>query len=283
MLLKTLLETPDGKVKLNPEKRFVVPVYLLTDDPNNLVSFGALLQSQSTPMTVSPEGPVLLRYFTASYTAACTVYLQRFTGAFSRNLMNRPVHIDLVAGNGQRPLILPTELFIPEEYALAVQFTDLSGAPNGAYFVGCGARFLVRRFPSRANLLKMIAAKRALSASIEPFWLIPETDITALGVGATANVILRVPDDAHFEAVKVLSTSTGPFTFRLKEDGTNYEIANGVVHSAAGSGNAQYPFIFPESYFLDRKTRLLLQITNLHGFANTIYFCLLGKRYMTAS
>jgi hypothetical protein len=48
--------------------------------------------------------------------------------------MNEPVHSAAFVGTAERPSILPKPLLIQPNSTVALDITDLSGAPNEVYF-----------------------------------------------------------------------------------------------------------------------------------------------------
>ncbi len=127
-----------------------------------------------------------------------------------------------------------------------------------------------------------------LKRHVRPFWLLTdsgeaEPTITTVAANATANpVAMPVDTQGHFEAFYCLSQSTGPYTVIIFDPGKRRNLMNREIHIRTLGGNAEQPFIFPESYFMnveDGQRSLMVTFRNLTNVQNQIRFALVGRRW----
>lgn len=120
---------------------------------------------------------------------------------------------------------------------------------------------------------------------IRPYWLNSNPEQIVLAANGVSGPVPFVVDEAlgHFEIYYMVCQSTGPFTFRIVDEGRNYWWSNREIHVDTAAGTAQRPFIFPETYFLNTSggtRQLTISCTDISGAANTIRMVLVGRRFV---
>ena len=164
-------------IYVNPAKRYVKPFWQTTDP--DVVTVPANGNSGIVPMSIDQStGHFEVFYF--EYEADGPFSIQIFDEGNRNFLMNRPVHINTIAGNARRPFILPETIFINVARGtrqLSLVFYDLSGAENDIQFTMVGRRFTYKEAPietfqqfdayygdkERTNLFFMTTSKAILA------------------------------------------------------------------------------------------------------------------------
>jgi len=119
---------------------------------------------------------------------------------------------------------------------------------------------------------------------IKPYWLTTTPETVALAANAVSGPIPFVIDESmgHMEIYYLVAQATGPFTFRIKDEGRNYYWSNREVHVDTVIGVAQRPFILPETYFLNASAgtrQLTIEMTDISGAPNNVRIALVGRRF----
>lgn len=120
---------------------------------------------------------------------------------------------------------------------------------------------------------------------VKPWWLVTNPETVNLGANGVSGPIPLVVDEAlgHCEVYYLVAQATGPFTFRIKDEGRNYWWSNREVHVDTVAGVAQRPFIFPETYFINTSggtRQLTIQYTDISGAPNAIRVALVSRRFV---
>lgn len=289
-MLPTYLKNPDGSVYINPAKRHVKPYWLTTEAitiPPEIVVLAAGATSPPITMPIDTQGHFEAFYSMADRTGAATILL--FDPGTNRFLMNREIHIDtIVSGGGgagvaagfgaARPFIWPESYFFNVEdagRAVIATFRDLSGAPNNIRFTLHGRRFYTKESPPEVYQKMYEYFGRKERTNI--YFL--TTDAAALiPAGGVLASTARVTDEADFEIYKVNVVSDGAFTFRLRDVATNRTLSNGVISNTIGSGVAEFPFIFPEPWLVERNYQIGIEMTDLSAAPNNVFMTFIGRR-----
>jgi len=292
MPLATFIEVtgrnPDGSVrrgvKINPVKPFVRGYWMI--DPNNetvtLAAQGAAGDSATVRFNINSQGHFDWVYTMGVSTGAYS--LEFYDAQSNRRLQNRPVNSLHIVGIATRPFRLPKDYFLDvgkSAREVSCVIRNLTGTQNLVRLVLYGRRFYHREMPEGMadEVIKSLAPKW----NEYSFFLVPrETNmdgtVTAVGANARAVFMFDQDDNADFEVQKLMITSTGTFTFELRENDKRQVIATGAIDSTMGSGNSEFPFIFADTFLLERKKQLLLEVTDTSGNSNSIFATLAGKR-----
>lgn len=290
MALKLFKKKADGRLEINPLKHATFPYYLCTDAPNTVVVVPAGGNTSApTPMTVTQEGPFEGFYLTGQYNNAVMIRIQ--DQAAKRMLMNREIHWDTIVGGtggaagdgdlGIRPFILPQTMFLHQRRSLIVDFRDLAAAGANVRFAIGGRRF----YPTAAasnDLQKFIKQKVDRYGVATPYFLTTDAQVNIAGPGTTT-WRMSVGAEAHFVGYKLsyVTTLAADPTFYLTDAETGRVIMNGntvagIMQAADGIGTAQFPYIFPEPWFIERNGAINLTLTA--AGAGIFYFTIAGIR-----
>lgn len=280
-MIPTYIKKPDGSVFINPAKRNVKSFALVTNPTTSTMSAGGTTPPLTMP--VDTQGHFEAFYAVADRTGPCTVTL--FDPGTSRYLMNREIHIDTIvsgiSGNGgQRPFIWPESYFMNVEdagRALVAQFRDLSGASNTVRFMLEGRRFYTKEAPPQVyqKMYEYFGRKERTNV----YFLTTDQDVSLTASSTTINSsFMRVTDEADFEIYKICSVSQGAYEWTLRDTSTGRILSNDYTSNTCRTGNAEYPYILPEPILIERNYSLQLDIRNLSGATNNVYFTLIGRR-----
>ncbi len=292
---------PDGSVAIDPQTgrpirgikvsplKLHVRGYWLVSDP-----IAAALTPAASADLAGPE--TQLRFLIDSQGHFDWAYIMGIsTGEYSlafydpgsnRLLQNRPVHNQNVVGSPFRPFRLPMPYFFnvgdaQREFSIAIR--DLSTVANTVRLVLYGRRFYHKEASPQIaqEIMEKFALRgfREYSYFLGPLEMRFDGTVEALAAGASTTLTFDCDDAVDFEAHKLMVRSTqGSFSFTLRERDKNRILANGTVVSPSGWGNAEFPFYLGDSFLLERKRQLLLEITNTAALASRIYPTIAGKR-----
>jgi len=288
--VSSFVRNAGGKLVPNPSKLDVQSFYLVPDNPNNPVTVGAGATSPPILFTVGQDGPFEGFYLTHEKTNQTLMTVDIYDEAARRHLMNRPVHIDTIMGQtltavgpragGIGPHLFAETLFMQTSRSLSMTFVD-GAAGNTVWPSVVGRRFYNYANPSES--MAMAVEKRGARARFStPYFLTTTEDVSVAGAATGQQFFLQVTPEAHFEWFKLMVVSTGAFSFRLYDARNNRAITNDFIHVSAAAGQASFPMVLPEPILYQANTRLRLEINELSGAANDIYFTMGGRRIYVA-
>jgi len=278
---KTKQQVTQKVIFVNPAKRYVKPFWQTTDP--GVVTVAANGNSGIVPMTIDQStGHFEVFYF--EYEADGPFTIQIFDEGNRTFLMNRPVHINTIAGNGRRPFILPETMFINVARGtrqLSVILYDLSGASNDIQFAMVGRRFIFKEAP--IEVFQTFDEYYGDKERTNLFFLTTSKAIESLAPNTPTDYEFRVTSDSFFEVIKNMAASDpvdANFNITLKEygSGRTFSPEGTPIRRDLIFGNGQYPHIFPESYLFERDYRILAQITNLEAVDIDVYLTMCGRR-----
>ena len=260
------------------------------------------LGAQPVAMPIDDKGPFEIIYstrfgkFTSGPNAGQSTNkytLVLFDPAKRPLLMNREIHAGTMTGGfgsslgagfgtalenaGGRPFVWPQSWFMePEENesALFVAFRNLTVDSIEVHFALHGVRYYDLKTFEEAKEKKM--AMYGDSRVAWPYFYTTDTDVDlapAPGAGSSDEFDMRITDDADIEIFKMMKASDASFLWRLQEKSSGKRFldsagpgvagaANGV-HSDFGFGDGEFPFIPFETMYYEKKTKLILVLTNL--------------------
>jgi hypothetical protein len=274
---------PDGRpvmgIAPNPPKQHVRSFWIPPAEGESVV-LGAL-GSTELHFEIDQQGHFDWAYIVGVSTGA---YLLRFfDGGCQRLLQNKPVHSVTVVGSAQRPFRLPQPYFFnvgDSQRELQCTITDLTGVSNTVRLAIYGRRFY--HHEAQPDVAAMIAKKFGGGWRTYTYFLVPKESIdgaaVTLAAGASDTFTFDMDNDAHTELTKFMFSSTGAFTFRLRERDTNRALMTDVVHNLNGIGNAEFPFNFADGYLLEANKQLLIEVTDISGQTNNLFLTLAGRR-----
>ncbi len=280
---------PDGKpiigLAINPVKNFVRGYWL--DPAINQISVTLTAQGTVGDNTVlnfliDQQGHFDWAYILGVSTGLYS--LDFFDGGTNRRLQNRPIPNTLIVGNAFRPFRLPEPYFFnvgDSQREIQITVRNLTAVENTIRLVLYGRRFYHKEAPPEVAMeivKKFDRGWRTYSYFLVPLETDSQGDITAVGANATVTFTLESDDDADTSLQKLMADSTGAFTFQIRERSTNRTLGNGVIHNQNGWGTAEFPFLFADTYLLERKKQLLIEVTDISGNTNTVRLGAAGRR-----
>ncbi|MCC6752045.1 MAG: hypothetical protein IT371_30615 [Deltaproteobacteria bacterium] len=291
--IPALIQDPcSGTVFLNPVKGDVDSYYMSNvPHPTGITApFGTQQCSLTPPLLQGNQGDMeivkLMSVSTGRFSALIT---DTWT---NRQYMNKPVSSNMVFGTSQLPFGLYETIFLPATTSLAVQVTDMSGAPNDVRIVAHGRRFM-GNCGGKAALQSPFMSRRT-----HPYWLTFDrgAEVTVDAGAVNAQFTMTVPSSADFLCWLVMDDSTvsaeDAITVRILE-GTSGQILmdralslrqfvasptvpvagfpGGVVRSTA------FPFAWTFTHLFKRATQVIVEVTNSAGVPQTLRMAFHGQ------
>ncbi len=210
--------------------------------------------------------------------------LEFFDPGTRRNLQNRPVHSSCIVGVGQRQFRLPEPYFFnvgDSQRQLMCYLRDLSGASNTVRLNLIGRRIYHKEAPPDVALdLQRIfgMGSRTYSYFLTPNEIRDNGTTPAVTGNGTASFTFESDASADTEIQKLMVSSTGAFSFTLRERDTNRLLMPNAVHSQNGWGNAEFPYFWADTYLIERQKQVIMDVTDLSGSTNYIYPVMAARR-----
>jgi len=210
--------------------------------------------------------------------------IEFFDPGSQRRLQNRPINSDTIVGNAQRQFRLPEPYFFnigDAQRQLKCYLRDLSGAENTVRLNLVGRRIYHKEAPPDValDLERMFGfGSRTYSYFLTPNETRMEGTVTPVTGNGTRSFTFESDASADTEIQKLMMSATGAFTFTLRERATNRLLMPNPVHSQNGWGDAEFPFIFPDTYLLERQKQVIMDVVDLSGSTNYIYPVMAGRR-----
>lgn len=210
--------------------------------------------------------------------------LSFFDPGSQRRLQNRPIHSTCIVGVGQRQFRLPEPYFFnigDAQRQLKCYLRDLSGAQNTVRLNLVGRRIYHKEAPPDValDLERMFGyGSRTYSYFLVPNETANDGTVTAVVGSGTASFTFESDASADTEVQKLMVSSTGAFSFTLRERATNRLLMPNTVHSQNGWGNAEFPFYWADTYLLERQKQVIMDVTDLSGNTNFIYPVMAARR-----
>lgn len=308
--MPTIFSKKDGSVLgINKKRIYETPFFLNTNPPNNIVTIPNGLTSKATSLRVSAEGPMQILELGArrdndeKYTATSVIMTMQ-DGASTHSLMNAPCHIDTIFGEGGEMYPLPEGLYVDENRALSVVFTDIEPTfpppatqpPKFAQITGSAAKYnQITKDPTLAKIRERLKTRQFLSM---PYWYTFDNGRVTLPPLETQQVTIDVGFDHHFEIHQLSVVSDGEFAINIIDMSKGESIINApsnsnyMVNSRLWFGKTGYPYRFHEPIIVFTSQTLLIQLQDLSGIpydpknlrtkpGNNIYLTLGGRRITT--
>jgi hypothetical protein len=296
----------DARKRFSPEwwRRAIVPSWLTMD-----------ITDQELPLTISAAGtltkpvhfkqnygsaegldynlgqPFLAKYFLYSdcpaRTGTSTVNVRFRNPGMARDYMNRPIHIRNMAGTAQLPFRLREPLFFPSDQNILAEFAQYTGASTTFRFYMFGSQMfaydpILQRYPEeRVKLHDLIRKLGNRMRYIHPYWLTTDLSDVTIPDQSNATYYAKCGDDGCVEIFGMTAVSSkSEFQVEISEVETRTTLHNGAITQTNGIGTGSLPFKFPTSYLLPPGARIKLKFTDIGtaGAANTVYFCLFGRK-----
>lgn len=282
---------PDGRpiegIGINPIKPHVRSYWLA--DPNN-ASIALAASAGANQAGAQSELNFLIDF--QGHFDWCSIVgvstgdfvLEFFDPGTQRRLQNRPIHSDCIVGVAQRQFRLPEPYFFnigDAQRQLKCYLRDLSGATNTVRLNLIGRRIYHKEAPPDVALdLERIFGygSRTYSYFLVPNETANDGTVTPVAGNGSASFTFESDASADTEVQKLMVSSTGAFTFTLRERATNRLLMPNAVHSQNGWGNAEFPFFHADTYLLERQKQIIMDVVDLSGSDNYIYPVMAARR-----
>ncbi len=280
----SLVGLKDGRIAACEKRRlYEYPFFLLTDPPNNDVTSTANLTSPETTMRVSGEGPVQLTQLGAVRDAthgAVLVWLKMKDGSQQIKISNVPLHIDTIFGVGGQMYPLPEGMYVDEDRALSMAFTDLTGSGTLSRVCAVGAKYTqLQNDPSLTRVKERLKASEFLSAP--QFYGINDGK-AVLTAFQTLQFTILLNGSQNFEIHQLSAVSTGDFLLNIVDMAKGESIINAPrngnypLPASLFVGNGSNPYRFHEPILTFGGQTLLVTLVDTSGAPNTVYLTLGG-------
>ncbi len=280
----SLIGLKDGRIAAVEKRRlYETPFFLLTDPPHNDVLSLANVTSTETAMRVSGEGPVQMTQFGAvrdDAHGAVLVQLYMKDGTQRIQLSNVPLHIDTLFGQGGQMYPLPEGLYIDEDRAMSVTFTDLTGFGTLSRICAVGAKYSqLQNDPSLARVKERLKASEFLSTP--QFYGVNDGKVV-LTAYQTLQFTIQINGGQNFEIHQLSAVSTGTFLLNIVDMSKGESIINAPrngnypLPSSLFVGDGSYPYRFHEPILTFGGQTLLVTLVDTSGAGNTVYLTLGG-------
>lgn len=298
---------------INPTKRHVRPFWLLPSDPDEQEITLAAAGSPGDRVTniafeVDTTGHFEIAY--AMFTALDNVdapnsnfLVEIFDGGNNmKGLQNTEVHARAVAGTARRPFIWPETYFVNTQNAartIYMNFRNLHSTAIRIRWAFHGRRWY--HLDADASVQRAIREKfeqmektytyfltLSLVASQYPPSTPEGANAPALTLAAGQTLaensapFFWATNEADTDIHKLTYFATGPFEFQLREEQSGRTLSNGWVQVTSGWGDGEFPFVFPETFLVERNYKVLFEVHDLSGAQNLIYPVMTGRRLQYA-
>lgn len=271
---------------INPAKPFVRSYWIPGVDPNSNVSIVlAGNASVNVDFVIDDQGHFDWKYLVGISTGA---YVLRFYDVGKNRLLsNKPIHSSCIVGSAQRPFVLPENYFFnvgDSQRVMRCQLTDISGNPNTIQLSIQGRRYYHKDAdPDVAMQMRKVFGdgERTYSYFLAPLQCDDTTGLPpTLGALGTLTLTLQSDAGADTELKKLMMASTtgGSFTVKIFDRAKNKFLMNDIVANNEMFGNAEFPYIFPDSFLLERQKYLFFYLTDTSGAPNVVYITAAGRR-----
>ena len=292
---------PDGTPKkgwgINDIKMFVRGYWLTPPEkcsdqlPVSLTAFGTPGDTVILTYIIDTQGHFDWAYIMGeiSGTVVNGFSLEFFDAQRNRRLQNKPVLSNNMVGSAFRPFMLPEPYFFDvgdSSREIQIIVRNLETTTRTVSLTLYGRRFYHKEMPPQ--LAQEVREKWALKGyRTYPYFLAP-VEVPANGVvvdsiapSGTFTFTFDMDDDADMECRKLLMSpvsSFASFTFALREREFNRTISNGAILGTLGFGTPEFPVNLLDSFLLERKKQLLLEITNTGIAPITLTPMIAGRR-----
>ncbi len=109
-----------------------------------------------------------------------------------------------------------------------------------------------------------------LAPSTNPIVLVANTESGKIPITTTS--------DGAFEAEIFTAKRTGEALIKIEDPGRKMTLMNDWIHLDTIAGSGLLPFILPSSIYVEASSALTVNLRDISGFANTIYFDMGGRK-----
>lgn len=271
------LQYEDGQIikglQPNPIKRHVRD-YTLASDPVTITLAGS--GTGFVDFVVDQQGSFEWRSIVGTSTGVFSI--EFLDNGREVNLQNRALHSNTVIGTARRPFRLPVPYMLSTvgggRRAIRASLTDLSTSTNTIRLNLKGRRWYQNEAPP--DVQAQMQAEINKRAAMYDYWLTTEEAFTLDGSG-NGQAIIRAGHEADTEIYKLMLQSANPFTFKIREESTLRTLMSDFIDSRNGMGNAEFPYIFADTYYFERDRFLIIEVEG--GTASEeLFITMAGRR-----
>lgn len=282
----------DGGIPMSvyPLKQHVRPYWMLPN-PTTVALSGVGAHGQ-TQFLIDLEGHFEWERFVTRPQDApgslTQVVVSLFDPQKNRKLMNRPVHWQTLAAVVDRAFWLPEPyLFnVGDGYrSLSVDLKKLDAGDIVIELAMLGRRYYQAEAPP--EIAKQMYRMLGDEERAHVYWMTynevaGDGTPPTIAIGDTEEFVFRADDNADTDLHKLMvPAGTGDFAFTLRERDTNRQIMNGQINRDNAWGDGEFPYIFPDTYLLERTKELIFTVENLSGAEMKLFATIAGRRLIT--
>lgn len=205
----------------------------------------------------------------------------------SIKLMNQPVESSLIFGNGpQVAAKLLQPVFVAATDALDCEFVDLSGNSNTVYLTAHGCQIVDPMNTLGVTQQQVRAAM--YNPNVVPYWLtFDQGSQVTVGANATTEYTMSIPSNADFNSWCIVGRATAPTSLQVELfEGSRRRLSNGPIFfdqcmsttgQTASLNAASLPFMWNFSHTFERKTQIVVRLTDTSGSQQTVSSCIWGQ------
>ena len=266
----------DGGKIIPAEMRDEVSIYQLVIDPQNADSALTVNANSnaSANMSNNNAGIIDIRKLMESSTSK-DYKIKILNNDTDQMITSGGIHARAILGNGKRPFSV-WPLFINKASSITIIVDDLSGSSNTI-------RPCFEAFKYRFNVFDYLPPEyRELLRKSSLFIYTTDDDVQLTSSSSEiVEAFLTINGNHDFELKRITFDSDGDFLVRMYSDDGKSDITNGWVHSSCLGGDGEYYEDLEQSVMLERTTKIKIEMKNLSGATNNIYFALSGIAYFT--
>lgn len=116
---------------------------------------------------------------------------------------------------------------------------------------------------------------------IEPYTLTVDSPNQIISLAANAKSTqypMSVSHFGHFNMESFVAYNTGPATIKIKDAARNLYLMNDEIHMDTICGSGKVPFILMEDMLLEANRYITIEVKDVSGLANDIFFAIDGSR-----
>ncbi|WP_372365413.1 hypothetical protein [Candidatus Uabimicrobium sp. HlEnr_7] len=251
-----------------------VSIYQMVIDPQNADSVLTVSgnSNASANMSNNRSGIIDIRKFMESSTSK-DYKIKILNNNTDQMITSGGIHARAILGTGKRPFSV-WPLFIDKSNSITIIVDDLSGSSNSI-------RPCFECFKYYFNVFEHMAPSYRELLKKSSFFIYTTDDDVLLASSASdvKKAFITINSNHDFELKRITFHSDGDFLVRIASDDGRKDMTNGWVHSSCFGGDGEYFEDFEQSILLERTTKIQIEMKNLSGAANNVYFALSGIAY----
>lgn len=112
-------------------------------------------------------------------------------------------------------------------------------------------------------------------------WLAPDSPNNPVALGAlgeSGKLPISTTSDGAFEAEDFVVKRTGEALIKIEDPGRKMNLMNDWIHLDTIAGSGLLPFILPSSIFIPSTSAMTINLRDISGAPNTVYFVMNGRK-----